>query len=1023
MLKISTKNLCYIIATLCATLSALVVHARELPGDWPTGLQLGSAYDSSRHQEFMASCVEGQKIDISRATGDIKYTSEASLERIASAFSGSLSMGVKAPFVKVNASMEYARENASTDKRMNWFFEFNATRQSESFDVSSLKISSYGNDALQTGYAAVPDWCGDEFVSKIDYGANLIGTMSVEFASREDKEEFKLAAALDVNFVVGKAQASANMQRMQQKMGSRTIVKVEAHQTGGNPGQLNGILGSGQIVRCTLSDMDNCLSAFENILRYANGDFKQQLTQASGYNVIRYHTTPYEKSAARKLVPPQGFPLLDKMVFNKREQIQTNFETESMVHTRANYITAKLAPFTPPQQLIAVKEIVSKSWSNMIKLTDAMEICLKHPDQRCLNLSMPLETYNSSELDIKIDEQLDPNSNLGKLHTSIKNKDVNAAHLALKFGGKELITQCDPHGFNACHRAAEQGRTEHLSLLIQDDPFKNDFNKSAVHASCDNPSHYTPMCLAARGGSYAHVECINLLCLAGASVDCATKGIMTPLQVAVRHGKVETVRDLIRRNANHQIIDAQERNLLHLAAEGGDVLIIKYLIDELKFDIWAKDREELTPLHWAARGGNANAVNLLIGYGADHQAKDRAGRTALEWGLKHDDAVAALLHHYRLVIPSQEIYKGKDWRVHAQIFFNHDGSLIAQYTKDANLRNIAIRNAQTGALVLTLTGGEPSYSLSFSDDGSMLAGAGDGPAIIWDLKTGTRRFVLQGQSGSVYRVVFDPNGSELVGACEDNTLRVWDTKTGALLRTYHHWKAHNIWFSPDRSGPSFFASYSDSGFRVYNSYGYYPAQLFYGYCASFSPDGSMFATALYDGSFCLFDGRLKTFIRDFPGHPGHLLWAMVFSRDSSIIASSGRDNTIKLWNSQTSELLYTIENDHKYKYWDKLSFSANDETLTIASDRSIKFLSLRWNSILHKAIEADNVNAVNLIVQKFPLLLHIRTPQGLSPLELAEELLSQKTNSKNQAFQQILDYLNQQTSRFPKKKVPLHQFF
>lgn len=1022
MLKISTKNLYYLITALGATLAALAVHARELPGDWPAGLQLGSGYDSSRHQEFFASCVEGQRIDISRATGDIKYTSEAKHEEIARAFSGSLSVGVKAPFVKVDASTEYALENSSTDERMNWFFEFNAIRQSESFSVSSLKINSHGHDALQAGYAAVPDWCGDEFVSTIDYGASLIGTMSVEFASKEDKEEFKLAAALDVNFLVGKAQASAKLQQMQQKMGSRTNVKVTAHQTGGNPGQLNGILGSGQIVRCTLSDMDNCLSAFENILRYANGDFKQQLTQASGYNVIRYHTTPYERSAARKLVPPQGFPLLDKMVLNKREQIQANFEKESMVHTRATYITVKLEPFTPPQQLLAVKEIVSKSWSNMVMLTGAMKMCLEHPDQSCLNQATLLETYNSSELDIKIDEQLDSNSNLGKLHTSIKKNDVNAAHLALKFGGKELITQCDPQGFNAGHQAVKQGRTEHLSLFIQNDPFKNDPNKSVVHAFCDNPSNYTPLCLAAQGGTFAHVECINLLCFAGATVNCTTKSNVTPLQVAVRHGKIETVRDLVRRKADHQIIDMQERNLLHLAAEGGDVLIIKYLIDELKFDISAKDREELAPLHWAARAGNHEAVNLLIGYGADHQAKDRAGRTALEWGLKHDDVVDALLLHHRLVIPSQEIFKGKAWRENAQIFFNNDGSLFAQFTQDKNSRNIAIRNTQTGALMQTLTGAEPLFSLEFSVDGSMLAGAGGG-VLLWDLKTATRRFDLQGQTGPVHHVAFDPNGLELVGACEDNTLKVWDAKTGALLRTYQHWQAYGIRFSPDRSGPSFFLSMSTNDLRVYTFYGYYTAHLHYVNCASFSHDGSMFATALNDGSFHFFDGRLNEFIRKFTGHPGHLLWGLAFSRDSSIIVSSGHDKTIKLWNSQTGELLYTIVSDSKYKYLDKLSFSANDETLTIASDRSIKFLSLRWNSILHKAIEADNVNAVNLIVQKFPLLLHIRTPQGLSPLELAEELLAQKGKLAGPAFQQIVDYLNQQASRFPKKKAPLHQFF
>lgn len=990
MKKKYSKNYLLYGAALAVGLLSFHTHARELPGDWPAGLQLGMAYDSTRHQEIMAACVEGPKVSIHKSAGDIKYANEASFEKIAKAFGGAVAVDLKVPFVKASASMDYARENASTDKRMNWFFEFNATRQSESFDALNLRLSRYGDDAFKAGFAAVPDWCGDEYVSKVDYGANLVGTMSIEFASREDKDEFKLAAALDVNMVVGSAKASARMAQMQQKMGSRTIVKVEAHQTGGNPGRLNGILGTGQVVRCTLSDMDNCLSTFENILRYANGDYKKQLDDVSGYSVIRYHTRSYGDSAARKLVPPTGFPILLKTVKVRREQIQNDYERELVAYTRANYIKSRLEHLVPANQMAAVEDILKKALANMIELTDAMKTCLSHPDQRCLSHQTNLVSYDRKDLEIEFTEQVDPHSDLGKLFKAVEKNDPKSAyHDAIKLGGPELMSKCDPQGYSPCHRAIEAGRHEMLSLFIQRDPHKGHATKSVAHLPCDDELEYTPMCLAAKGGTNNHAMCMDLLCHAGAGVDCTTKHGLTPLQVAVMHGKLETAQELIRRGANRGIKDKHDRNLLHLAAEGGDVSTIQYLINDIKIGVASKDSKGRTPLQWAARGGHIEAVDTLLGYGADPQARDHEGRTALHWGVEHEDVTKELLRfHEEQPMESREIC-GHDQPVIA-LAFSPDGRTLASSFENGD--SVRLWDAKTGALVRTLTGHKRMVNkVAFSPDGRILAsGSVDETVKLWNAENGALIRTLTGHEKEVVEVTFSPDGRVLASGSDDKTIRLWNVETGMLVRTLkgHGERVLAVTFSPDGSmlasgsdDKSVKLWKADTGALLHTITGH-TEELEWG--LAFSPDGRTMATASGGGAIKLWGVGNWSLYRTLIGHDT-MVWKIAFSPNGSMLASASEDGTVKLWAADTGWLIQTLTGYGAMRFG--LAFSPDGQTIAIGGEPgSINLLKLRWDSLLHHAVRGGNLNVVRMVAKSFPYLLHIRTPEGRSPLELAAEL-------------------------------------
>jgi len=82
-------------------------------------------------------------------------------------------------------------------------------------------------------------------------------------------------------------------------------------------------------------------------------------------------------------------------------------------------------------------------------------------------------------------------------------------------------------------------------------------------------------------------------------------------------------------------------------------------------------------------------------------------------------------------------------------------------------------------------------SVAFSPDGSHIAsGSGDQTVRIWDAKTGVHLTTLKGHSDSVISVAFSPDGSHIVSGSYDKTVQIWDAKTGVHLATL---KGHSDW--------------------------------------------------------------------------------------------------------------------------------------------------------------------------------------------------------------------------------------
>lgn len=103
----------------------------------------------------------------------------------------------------------------------------------------------------------------------------------------------------------------------------------------------------------------------------------------------------------------------------------------------------------------------------------------------------------------------------------------------------------------------------------------------------------------------------------------------TAFEIAAR-GTVKEMNELLAGGLGIGVVDAGEATLIHWAAWGGNLEVVK-LLSASEAKIGAADAKKRTPLHWAAGEGRNSVVQWLIENKAPLNTADDRGQTPLHW--------------------------------------------------------------------------------------------------------------------------------------------------------------------------------------------------------------------------------------------------------------------------------------------------------------------------------------------------------------------------------------------------------
>ncbi|MEX1094616.1 MAG: ankyrin repeat domain-containing protein [Planctomycetales bacterium] len=181
--------------------------------------------------------------------------------------------------------------------------------------------------------------------------------------------------------------------------------------------------------------------------------------------------------------------------------------------------------------------------------------------------------------------------------------------------------------------AVDMGDIEAVRKIVRSSPHTVNLRATTGAVGC------TPLYWAAAGG---HADIANLLIAAGADVHA---GDGRPLCAAASRGSIEILRALIAAGANVNQVRNLNRTPLHDAATKE---MVNALIDA-GAGVEARDEDDLTALmtHCCPTDGpdgpNADSwvwprsdlIAALLARGADPNARDKCGATALHWIIRH----------------------------------------------------------------------------------------------------------------------------------------------------------------------------------------------------------------------------------------------------------------------------------------------------------------------------------------------------------------------------------------------------
>jgi eukaryotic-like serine/threonine-protein kinase len=225
------------------------------------------------------------------------------------------------------------------------------------------------------------------------------------------------------------------------------------------------------------------------------------------------------------------------------------------------------------------------------------------------------------------------------------------------------------------------------------------------------------------------------------------------------------------------------------------------------------------------------------------------------------------------------------------------------------------------------------YALAFSPDGSQLASTG-GDIYVWDFTTRKLLYKLAGHSGQIRALAFSPDGQTLASGGVDQSIRIWDMASRRQIgfRRGHGAPVNAVAFSGDgQSILSVSVTDTESTAKLWNLAQQEERDVLAGSRSVFdlalSPDDKTIASVIY-GTFevNLWDVPARRLITSLTGHTKSLL-CVALSLDGKLLATGGRDRTVRVWSPPKLQPLAVLTNE--FEVW-SLAFASDGRTVAAA---------------------------------------------------------------------------------------------
>ncbi len=218
--------------------------------------------------------------------------------------------------------------------------------------------------------------------------------------------------------------------------------------------------------------------------------------------------------------------------------------------------------------------------------------------------------------------------------------------------------------------------------------------------------------------------------------------------------------------------------------------------------------------------------------------------------------------------------------------------------------------------------------------------------IVWRAATGERVGTVISTPSTVTRsVIFDSSSSAVLGAREDGEITTWNVEDGQARR---HWSGHQnavLQMVRNFDGTRLVTASLDGSIRIWNSSGQTlhvgPQHILHASSVAFTPDGKLAVSGDTSGQIHVWD--VDTGRRLSHQHLGPAR-CVACNPDGNYLASGGDDGTVRLWDLATGTMLSTLfEINSPIR---DLAWSVDGKLLAVASAQSLSIIEVASAKIL-----------------------------------------------------------------------------